>query len=252
MSVKATAEMTLEVLGLPFGEDSQGQVFDHGTNIELEPGQAIPVYYWHGFAEKANRAVKRIGKAIYDRVDEAGHWFRVHLDHASDIARRIYHDAIEGRVRASSDSASHLVRPVGIVGRPGRVTNWPIFALSLMDATTAETAVNQRAVAFAAAKALIEESTSDDGNDAINAGEAAKAGAVFAKRNRERIAKIRALLDELMAEFPEGEDSMMAATEAVLRNDYSPATKTQDILTLPRDAIVVIVDAQIASLRGEK
>jgi len=247
MSIKAIDEMTLDVLGLPFGEDEQGQVFDRSTNIELQPGQAIPVYYWHGFAEKASRAVKRIGKAIYDRVDEAGHWFKVYLDRTSDIARRIYQDAVAGKVRASSDSAAHLVRPAGIVGKPGRVTSWPIFALSLMDATTADTAVNKRAIAFAAAKALIEESSSEDG-ESIIAGEAAKAGAVFAKRNRERIAKIRALLDEMVAEFPPDDDSMTAATEAVLRNDYSPAAKA-NILALPREQIIALIDAQIAQMR---
>lgn len=200
-SVKALDEsLSLEVLGLPFGTDRQGQVFDQNTNIGLQPGDAVPAFYWHGYAERNAGAVKSIGRAVYDRVDAAGHWFKVQLDNASDVARKIYDDAKAGLARASSDSSSHLVRPFGITGKPGYVTNWPIFAMSLMDSTTAPAAVNPRAIAVAAAKALIETSEQDE---ATQTGEATKAGAVFALRNRERIKALQTLLDEMLAEMPD-------------------------------------------------
>lgn len=203
-AVKAIdGEMALEVLGLPFGVDRQGQVFDADTDIGLAPGDEVPAYYYHGFAERAAKSVPRIGRAIYDRVDAAGHWFKVILDAASAKAQAIYEDAKAGMARASSDSSGHFVRPFGIVGKPGKVTSWPIFALSLMDATTASAAVNPRAVAFAAAKAYIEQVESGEVESTL--GEATKAGAVFAKRNRERIQALQALLDEMLAEFPEQE-----------------------------------------------
>lgn len=218
-AIKALDNYTLDVLGLPFGEDRQGQVFDAGTDIGLTPGDTIPAYYYHGFAERAAKSAQRIGRAVYDRVDSAGHWFRVQLDAASEIARRVYEDAKAGRARASSDSASHLVRPFGIVGKPGRVSSWPIFAMSLMDATYADAAVNPRAVALAAAKAYIEETESN--GDEAQPGEATKAGATFARRNRDRILAIKSALDELLAEFPVENNPDMAATEAVINADYS-------------------------------
>jgi hypothetical protein len=244
-AIKALDNYTLEVLGLPFGEDRQGQYFDATTNIDLEAGQAVPAYFYHGFAERAAKSVARIGKAVYSHADNAGHWFKVQLDAGSDIARRIYEDAKAGLVRASSDSASHLVRPFGIVGKPGKVTNWPIFALSLMDATTSDAAVNPRAIAIAAAKAWLEdiEATHQEssGDDSPTTGEALKAGATFARRNRDRILAIKQALDELLAEFPVESNPDLAATDAVNNGDYSGAMKA--------DAQKVVVIATAAALR---
>lgn len=201
-AIKAVGNLNLEIVGLPFGADRQRQVFDASTNIGLSPGDAIPVYHYHGFAEIASKSVERIGTAIYRGIGTllgiTGHVFDVALDAAKSIAQKIYTDAQAGQARASSDSSSHLVRPAGIVGKPGRVTNWPIFAMSLMDAETASAAVNPRAIALAAAKSFTSEQLETLSGEA----EAAKAGATFARRNRDRITAIKAMLDELMSEFP--------------------------------------------------
>lgn len=256
-SVKALDEsLTLDVLGLPFGTDRQGQVFDAGTNIGLQPGDAVPAFYWHGYAERDSGAVKSIGRAIYDRVDAAGHWFKVVLDGTSEAARKIYEDAKAGLARASSDSSSHLVRPFGIVGKPGNVTNWPIFGLSLMDSTTAQTAVNPRAIAMAAAKALIEGSEQDDADEA---GEATKAGAVFAMRNRERIKALRKLLDELAAEMPEEDTAAPANADTAAKGDkvimeQEIEIKTDTVAPVnveAKDVKGVDVEAVKAELRAE-
>lgn len=259
-SVKALDEsLTLEVLGLPFGTDRQGQTFDGNTNIGLQPGDAVPAFYWHGYAERTDSAVKSIGRAVYDKVDSAGHWFKVILDNTSDVARKIYEDAKAGLARASSDSSSHLVRPFGITGKPGYVSNWPIFAMSLMDSTTAPAAVNPRAIAMAAAKALIETSEQDE----ATAGEATKAGAVFAMRNRERIKSLRSLLDEMLAEMPDedaappegdtaakGENITMNAEIEIENTDVTPAGVNVE----PKDEGVNVeakVEAVKAELRAE-
>jgi HK97 family phage major capsid protein len=228
-AVKAIdGEMSLEVLGLPFGVDRQGQIFDAGTDIGLAPGDEVPAYYYHGFAERAAKSVGRIGKAVYDRMDDAGHWFKVQLDAASDKAAAIYEDAKAGMARASSDSSSHFVRPFGIVGKPGRVTSWPIFAMSLMDATTAGAAVNPRAVAFAAAKAVIDQVEFEDPEATL--GEATKAGAVFAARNRQRINALRALLDEMLAEIPDEAEVASASAPGETPEPGAIATKGEILM----------------------
>jgi len=210
-AVKAVGDMVLEVLGLPFGSDRQGQSFDANTDIGLSVGDEVPALYYHGFAERAAKSVQRLGTAVYSGVTDAGHMFKVTLNAAHDKAQAVYDAAKAGLARASSDSSAHLVRPTGIVGKPGRVSSWPIFALSLMDAETASTAINQRAVAMAAAKALFEEIEIEaSGED-----EALKAGKTFNYKNRERLLAMKASLDEMLNQI----DSQDIQTEQVQPND---------------------------------
>lgn len=242
-AVKAVGEMVLEVLGLPFGTDRQGQVFDRSTDIGLTQGDEIPALYYHGFAERAAKSVKRLGRAVYSGVTDAGHMFRVTLDAAHEKAQDVYDAAKAGAARASSDSSAHLVRPHGIVGKPGHVSAWPIFALSLMDEETANAAVNPRAVAMAAAKALFEEVDAEDSGE-----DAAKAGRTFNMKNRERLKAMKATLDEMLMQIDEEEpiktqndatvyDGVTAAkgdivednkqAEAAPQNDEMSAVKAQ-------------------------
>ena len=238
-AIKALDEsMTLEVLGLPFGTDRQGQVFDEKTEIGLEIGDEVPVYYWHGFGDRASKSVPRIGKAIYQGVGDMagamGHKFKAILDSAFEASSRIYEDAKKGMARASSDSSSHLVRPTGMVGKPGYVSSWPIFAMSLMDGSVSQTAVNPRAVAFAAAKAYMEEVNIEQVDEAeAGEAEALKAGAVIARRNQGRISALReawkaqgAALDELEAEFLRADEGVSDEPTEV------PALKSQEELVI--------------------
>ena len=246
-AVKAVGEMVLEVLGLPFGTDRQGQVFDRSTDIGLSQGDEIPALYYHGFAERAAKSVKRLGSAVYSGVTDAGHMFRVTLDAAHEKAQAVYDAAKAGAARASSDSSAHLVRPHGIVGKPGNVSAWPIFALSLMDAETANAAVNPRAVAMAAAKALFEEV------EAESAGEdAAKAGKTFNAKNRERLRAMKATLDEMLTQIDEEE--YKTQNDATVY-DGSPAAKGDEIVeeikqaeSTPQNDEMIAVKAQLADL----
>jgi len=244
----------LQVVGLPFGEDRQGQWFDEQTQIDLEPGEERPVYFFHGFLERAAKAVKRLGRAVYRGVGELsgvrGHLFDVTLDTAHPQSGSVMAAAKAGRARVSSDSTVHLVRPEGIVGKPGRVSAWPVIGLSIMDAETAAQAVNPRAIALAAAKAMLD----DEGDLA----EAVKAGQVFAARNRERILRIRALmadaggvLSEMEAEFPAPAETAM--TDAVTRGEVvesvTQEVPAKSVLNLSRDEVLAMIDARLRKAR---
>ena len=248
-AVKAAGEWELDVLGLPFGADRQGQVFDRSTDIGLSEGDEVPALYYHGFAERAAKSVKRLGTAIYKGMTDAGHMFRVKLDSAHEKARDVYEAAKAGTARASSDSSAHLVRPHGIVGKPGKVSAWPIFALSLMDAETADAAINPRAVAMAAAKALFEEVESES---ATGADDAAKAGKTFNAKNRERLLAMKATLDEMLAQIDmEQNDSQSAA---IIYDGSAQAAKGESIMEENKQEVqtqpdeLAAVKAQIADL----
>ena len=250
-AVKAAEGMALDVLGLPFGTDRQGQMFDKSTDVGLNVGDEIPALYYHGFAERAAKSVKRLGTAIYQGVNDAGHMFRVNLDAAHEKAQAVYDAALKGTARASSDSSTHLVRPHGIVGKPGKVTSWPIFALSLMDGETSDAAVNPRAVAMAAAKALIEEIE----NEATGADEATKAGKTFNAKNRERLLAMKATLDEMLSQIdnvdmPSTEDNMNQQTETIVFSGGVPSAKGKDNMSEENKNQNVVTD-DIAKLNEQ-
>lgn len=190
--------LRLRILGGPHGLDRQGQVFDSQTDFGRS--KQVGLVYYHGFADADTApSVTYLGEATKAERDERGQWFIGTLDD-TPLGQRIYNDAVAGKARASSDAMPHLVRPRGIVGRPGRVSSWPIGAISLMDSTTAHQAINPGAV-VSAVKAYYDELTKQlELNDS---GESVKAGAVFARRNRERLQQLRALIDELQSEMPD-------------------------------------------------
>jgi hypothetical protein len=245
-AISDAGELALDVLGVPHGRDRQGQTFDAQT--DLGPMQSVPVVYWHGFDERSEPVVETIGWAAKGRRDASGQWYRVVLDKAKGIAAKIYDDAVKGMVRASSDAIAHLVRPTGILGRPGYVSSWPVAALSLMDAKTYETAINPRAIAMPAVRALYESVLTDLENsmriESADSGDAAtKAGATFARRNRERIKAMKALLDEMTAEFPT-EDSIPPDDPATL----AAATGDPNTQALPVKSILDLSDTEIYRL----
>jgi hypothetical protein len=269
LAVKAVAsadgELTLDVLGVPHGQDRQGQVFDERTHLGDLP--AVPVYYHHGFDEMRKPIVELIGWAVKTVRDGAGQWFRATLNKAKSISQTIYNDAVKGKVTASSDAVSHLVRPVGIVGRPGRVSSWPVAGLSLMDASTAGTAINPRAIAMPAVRAMFEQALSDLGSEsddpgdsspstALTAATAAKAGAKYSRLTRERMREMRTALgdamqaiDGMMSEFPVEEqmNSEDAATIAAVTGDQAtqPLAAKADVLALTPDQLKVLVTLKV-------
>ena len=195
-AVRAEGDLTLNVLGGPYGLDRRGQEFDANTDFGDLP--LVPVIYYHGWGADDGQ---RIGWAQKAERDARGQWYKVTLDAANEQARKIYEDAKSGLVRASSDAIAHLVRPLeALKGMGGKISRWVIGALSLMDSATYDKAINPRAVAMPALKAYYNELLT--GLESVE-GDAAKAGAVFARRNRDRIEAMRKLLDDMLAEVPE-------------------------------------------------
>lgn len=201
-------DLTLDVLGAPYGIDRQGQEFHSQT--DFGPSPVVPVLYWHGFGQND---FEWLGWAYKAQRDERGQWFRVILDNTKALARRIYDAAKAGKARASSDAMNHLVRPVGILGRRGKVDKWPIGALSLMDDRNFETAVNPRAVAIPAVRAIYQSALAAL-DDPSGEADATKAGAKYSRNTRSALREIRsaieaafARLDEMFGEFPADEVS---------------------------------------------
>jgi len=209
--------LELDVVGLPFGTDKGGHTVTRETDIGLRADESVPVYYHHGYAERGAKAVERIARAIYRGVGNVGgvdgHVFRVVLDGAKAIAQSIYESAKQGKARASSDSAPHLVRPFGIVGQRGTLSSWPVLGLSLMDAATYLTAVNPNALALPALKAFVSE-----------AGETGEAGGVEIDPQR--------LLDEIkrLEGSVKAEEKMAEETKIEVQPDVlARITKIADL-----------------------
>src|SRR4030095_6713539 len=96
-SVKAQGDLTLRVLGGPYGVDKQGQEFTADTDFGDLP--LVPVIFYHGWGSDDG---ERIGWAQKAERDNAGQWYTVTLDAAKAQAKKIYSDAQPGLVRASS------------------------------------------------------------------------------------------------------------------------------------------------------
>lgn len=124
----------LDVLGVPFGgpyggRDAHGEYFTEATDLWLERIARRPVVYYHGLAD-GGAPPQIIGEELgWDRRPD-GIWFRVALDPASALARRVWEAAQKGLARASSGAISHLVR----VADDGCILVWPIGEISLLDA----------------------------------------------------------------------------------------------------------------------
>lgn len=240
--------MVLDILGVPHGLDRQQQTFNAQTDLGDIP--VVPLVYFHGFNARQERVVQRIGWAVKAARDAAGQWYRGYLDKGSAQAIKIFADAAKGLARASSDAVGHLVRPTGIIGKPGTVTSWPVAYISLMDATTYDLAVNMNAVAIPAIKAICE---SDQPVTLTQSGEvSAKAGSVFSGKHRVNISTLKglhaqavAILDDMVSEFPA--DPNMAATDAltpVKASTVFPLTLTPHEIALVIRQRVNVIAAQ--------
>jgi len=156
-AVKASGDWELDVLGVPFGgpnggKDSDGEYFAPDTKTHTDSYTSPPVVYYHGFSPEGKPMGEPaiIGKVTKIWNDAKGWWYHVVLDKVSEFATRIWNSAREGKARASSGSIAHLVRKAP----DGKIVNWPVVELSLIDADGKRQPANQYAVAMPAAQKL--------------------------------------------------------------------------------------------------
>jgi len=156
VTIKASGDWELDVLGIPFGgpnngKDSDGQYFSARTKTFFEFFKEIPVFYYHGFnPDRTPQGTPEvIGTAKFNHTDEQGHWFKVSLNRASNFARRVWDAALKGLARASSGALAHLVR----VARDGEILQWATAELSVFDIGEKRQPANAYAVAMPALKA---------------------------------------------------------------------------------------------------
>jgi hypothetical protein len=156
LSVKAVGDYELEVLGVPFGgpnggKDSDGEYFDAASKLHLDKYKTPIVTYYHGLDAKGKPQgePEAIATAEVKRTDDRGVWYRIVLDRAVDVAKKLWEAAKNGTLFASSGSLKHLVR----VARDGHIDNWPTAEIALIDAEGKRQPANKFAVALPAMKA---------------------------------------------------------------------------------------------------
>lgn len=159
-AVNIDGEWALDVLGAPYGgpnrgKDAHGEYFSPNTNFYENNNAPLPlVAYYHGYTPdgRPQGEPEIIGQTTKRWRDNQGLWFRVILDQASSLAKRVWSAAQKGTARASSGVA-------GLMGRTkpdGEITHWLIGELSIWDVEGNRQPANQYAVARPAVKALFE------------------------------------------------------------------------------------------------
>lgn len=166
LAVKAVGDWELDVLGNPYGPDSDQQWFDEGTEI---PTSEVPVVYYHGIRDDQRGLVEKpivIGKATKTERNAQGQWWRVVLDKLKDEAKKVMDAAREkpSKAVASSGAIDYLSR-LEIGGKlqpydkrtPGRIAVWHMGELSLWDWKPGHNQAHPYAVAVPALKATYDE-----------------------------------------------------------------------------------------------
>lgn len=154
VAVKAGDEWMLDVLAVPYGgdrdgKDSDGQFFSPKTRLHLDKFEKPIVLYYHGYNEDGTPQGDPviIGEAVSHETKQDGVWWRIALDKANELAKRVWDAAKQGIAKASSGSIAHLVR---YDKRTGEIQNWPLVEISLFDAIGKRQPANQYAVAMPA------------------------------------------------------------------------------------------------------
>lgn len=130
-SVKALGEGKvggyLVRFGTPAQTDLEADFFSKETDLGVEDGAMLPVYYHHGMDSQLKN--KKIGKGTA-KYDDVGLWFEAQLEMRDDYERRIYEMAEAGKLGWSSGAAGHLVEREQI-GKAWHIKSWVIGEASL-------------------------------------------------------------------------------------------------------------------------
>ena len=108
--------------------DLEGDFFSKDTDLGIETGSKLPVYYQHGFDPVFK--TKRIGRATAEFQD-VGVWLEAQLEMRDEYERSLYELAEAGKLGWSSGAAGHLVERELVEGKSYRIMSWPIAEASL-------------------------------------------------------------------------------------------------------------------------
>jgi len=146
-----SGDWILDVLGVPYGSptdlDADGEYFNADSNLYESDFGLPPVFYFHGL--KGDK--QSIGKTVSYEDRSDGRWYRVVLDKAQALAKKVWNAAQKGMAGASTGALPLLTDRHG---PGGFVSDWPIAELSLLDITTEQAPRSKRAVAIPVLKAM--------------------------------------------------------------------------------------------------
>jgi HK97 family phage major capsid protein len=111
----------------PTDLDLAGDFFSKDTDLGVEDGSTLPVYYHHGLDNIIKN--RRLGKAKATFQD-TGLWLEAQLAMRDDYEKAIFEMAEQGKLGWSSGAASHLVSNRQI-GEASWIEAWPIAEASL-------------------------------------------------------------------------------------------------------------------------
>lgn len=113
--------------GNPKDTDLERDFFSKETDLGVDDGATVPVYYQHGYDSKLKS--RRIGRGVI-KYDDAGAWLEAQLEMRDEYERMLYEMAEAGKLGWSSGAAGHLVEREP-VGKAWHIKTWVIGEASL-------------------------------------------------------------------------------------------------------------------------
>jgi HK97 family phage major capsid protein len=107
--------------------DLEGDYFSRDTDLGVDDGSRLPVYYQHGYDSQLK--TRRIGRGV-TKIDDTGLWFEAQLEMRDEYEKLVYQLAENGKLGWSSGAAGHLVEREQI-GKAWHIKSWPIAEASL-------------------------------------------------------------------------------------------------------------------------
>jgi len=114
--------------GNPKDVDLTGDYFTPETDLGLEVGDRLPVYYEHGHDSVIKS--RRLGRGAVVRYDDVGAWFEAQLELRDEYERRIYELVEAGKLGWSSQAGGSLVEK-SAEGSSYLIKTWPLAEATL-------------------------------------------------------------------------------------------------------------------------
>lgn len=114
--------------GQPGDVDLDGDYFTPDTDLGVEIGANLPVYYEHGYDPVIKS--RKIGKGTILKTDDIGLWFEGQLELRDEYERMIYKLAEAGKLGWSSQAGGSLVSKSAGAGGT-KIETWPLAEATL-------------------------------------------------------------------------------------------------------------------------